>query len=270
MVGQEQRMPRPFTRNHESIMNNNPAHYLCSFLAVGEDCELPWATAESTWMVTPSSLSSDGGVAIDASALSLRSELVGSGRPRTFKTVLGITQSTNLPQTSVLHVTSALFTAMEISHQCPKHHRKSYHLRKNRGRNIRAATVRRLGERVALQTDQRSTIGANIILVGAELSALCSDSLKLLLSLGVGIANVHDEALLANSSTVVLADNIFALITRLEAAIISDMNIESLCELTHRANPTPRLFPMLSRRILLERIGYPAKMAPSSCSCYTR
>lgn len=34
---------------------------------------------------------------------------------------------------------------------------------------------------------------------------------------------------------------------------------------TYRANPTPRLLPMLSRRILLDKIVNPKKMVPSSC-----
>lgn len=69
-----------------------------------------------------------------------------------------------------------------------------------------------------MDADISGTISTDIVLVGAELTTLGSDTLQLLLRWGVGISNLHAHLLLANSHAVVLADDFLALVTRLEAA----------------------------------------------------
>lgn len=62
-----------------------------------------------------------------------------------------------------------------------------------------------------------STISSDIVLVGSELTAFSSDSLQILLSSGIGIANLEKKAFLANGLAVELSDDLFADITTLEA-----------------------------------------------------
>ena len=63
-----------------------------------------------------------------------------------------------------------------------------------------------------------SAIGANVVLIGTELAALCGDTLQLLLRRGVGIADLHQHALFSDRSTVILLDNLFAFIAGFKAA----------------------------------------------------
>ncbi len=63
-----------------------------------------------------------------------------------------------------------------------------------------------------------SAVGANVILVRPELAALSSDTLELLLSGSVGIANLDllALALLSQVDAMVFTDDIFALVARVE------------------------------------------------------
>lgn len=65
--------------------------------------------------------------------------------------------------------------------------------------------------------DKGGTIGTNVILVGAELATLSSDALELLLSWGIGIANVHEKTLFTNTEAVELADDFVTDIAVLES-----------------------------------------------------
>lgn len=83
-------------------------HHLCSFLTVGEDWVLPAVTAESAWMVTPSSLSSDDGVVTDASALDLAGELAAvSAGPEAVVIVLSTRDTCLLTSTSSVQANHA-------------------------------------------------------------------------------------------------------------------------------------------------------------------
>jgi len=115
------------------------------------------------------------------------------------------------------------------------------------------------------QANQRGAVCTDVVFIRAELATLGSDTLQLLLSRGVGVANVHEERLLANADAVELANNFIANVARFKAARrVSTGMIQTKTEETNRAKPTPRLFPMLSRRILLDKIVYPRKMVASS------
>ena len=70
-----------------------------------------------------------------------------------------------------------------------------------------------------MNADIRSSVSANVVLVGAELAALSRDALQLLLRRSVGVANLHQHALISNRGAVKLLDHILALITGLEAAL---------------------------------------------------
>lgn len=72
-------------------------------------------------------------------------------------------------------------------------------------------------ERGVAQTDERSAVGTDVVLVGAELAALSRDALELLLSRSVGVADVHQEALLADGTTVVLQNDVVAILAVVEA-----------------------------------------------------
>ena len=96
-------------------------------------------------------------------------------------------------------------------------------------------------------------IGANIVLVGSELTAFSGDTLQVLLSRGIGIANLQKKALLANRLAVELLDDLFTDLTSLKAvnrSVSPQMENETSI---YRAKPTPRLMWVWgSRRILLE------------------
>lgn len=65
--------------------------------------------------------------------------------------------------------------------------------------------------------DKGGTIGANVVLVGAELATLSSNTLELLLSWGIGIANVHGKTLFTKTDAVELADDFVTDIAVLES-----------------------------------------------------
>ena len=65
--------------------------------------------------------------------------------------------------------------------------------------------------------DVGRAISTNIILIGAELSPLGRDALQLLLGGSVRVPNLHQHSFFANGSTVVLPDDVFALIASLES-----------------------------------------------------
>jgi len=107
-----------------------------------------------------------------------------------------------------------------------------------------------------MDADFSSAIRANVVLVGAELAALSSDTLQLLLRGGIGIADLHAHLVVADCHSMVLLDDFLALITALEAVKrVSNQPVSDRARvcIPYRAKPTPRLLPMLSRRILLER-----------------
>jgi len=54
--------------------------------------------------------------------------------------------------------------------------------------------------------------------LSSELTALCSDTLQVLLGRGVGIANLEEETLFANRLTVEFLDDLFTDLTRLKTS----------------------------------------------------
>jgi len=100
-----------------------------------------------------------------------------------------------------------------------------------------------------------SSIGTNIVFVGAELAPFGCNALKFLLGWSVSIANLHREAVWAKLQVLKLLDHSVADVTTLESSVIISQYPFKVwkCD-PYLANPTPRLFPIPSRRILLERI----------------
>lgn len=66
-------------------------------------------------------------------------------------------------------------------------------------------------------TDSHGSVGADVVLVGTVLAALSSDALQLLLRRGVGVADLHQETLLADGDAVEALDDLLTDIARLEA-----------------------------------------------------
>jgi hypothetical protein len=97
-----------------------------------------------------------------------------------------------------------------------------------------------------------ATVSANIVLVGAELSAFSSDSLEILLSWCVCIANLEKKALFANGLAVELLNDFLADITALKSIQYVSRQVQMWLAYAYLANPTPRLLFCPSRRILLE------------------
>lgn len=60
------------------------------------------------------------------------------------------------------------------------------------------------------------TVGSDVILVGPELSTFRGDPFELLLSRGIGVSDVHEQALFTNTNSVELADDFIANISVLE------------------------------------------------------
>lgn len=81
-----------------------------------------------------------------------------------------------------------------------------------------ASPLRVLAVQSRAHADEGCAVGTNVVLVGAELAAFRSDTLQLLLGRSVGIANVHEEALLANAGTVELVNNIITNVASLETS----------------------------------------------------
>ena len=71
----------------------------------------------------------------------------------------------------------------------------------------------------ATKANKRSTIGANVVLVCSELATLRGDTLQFLLRWGIGVADVHQKALLANRHAVKLLDHFVTNVSILEAVI---------------------------------------------------
>ncbi len=63
----------------------------------------------------------------------------------------------------------------------------------------------------------RGTIGANIVLIGAELSTFGGDTLEVLLCRCIRIANLEEKTFFANGLTMKFLDNLLADIARLES-----------------------------------------------------
>lgn len=119
-----------------------------------------------------------------------------------------------------------------------------------------------------MDADFSSAVCANVVLVRAELAALSRNPFQLLLRGSVGISDLHAHLVVADSHAMVLLDDFLTLVARLkpECVSLADRCVRQAMGrgMTYRAKPTPRLLPMLSRRILLERTWYPTKMAFSS------
>lgn len=64
-----------------------------------------------------------------------------------------------------------------------------------------------LAVKCRVQSHKGSPISTNVILIGAELSALSSNSLELLLRRCIGVANIHKEAFFANSDSIELSND---------------------------------------------------------------
>lgn len=62
-----------------------------------------------------------------------------------------------------------------------------------------------------------SAVGTNVVLVCAELSTLRSDTLELLLSRSIRIADLHKHAFISDCDAVVLLDDVLTLLTACEA-----------------------------------------------------
>jgi hypothetical protein len=90
--------------------------------------------------------------------------------------------------------------------------------------------------------NERSAIGADVVLVGAELATLSRDTLELLLSRRVGIADVHGKSLGTETSTVELANDLVADLACLETVLrvrcwCSNI-VKSQSDLPGKPNPT--------------------------------
>lgn len=66
--------------------------------------------------------------------------------------------------------------------------------------------------------NEGSAVGTDVVLVGAELATLRSDTLELLLGGSVCISDVHEKTLLANTNTIELSDDVVANIAVFKAA----------------------------------------------------
>jgi hypothetical protein len=74
-----------------------------------------------------------------------------------------------------------------------------------------------------------SAVGANVVLIGAELPTFGGDALQLLLGRRVGVPDLHQHSLFANGSTMVLLDDVLALLASLKSAQRSSV-ISCPCE----------------------------------------
>ncbi len=74
----------------------------------------------------------------------------------------------------------------------------------------------------------RSTIGANVVLIGSELSTLGGDTLQILLSRGIRVANLEEKTLFANGLAMEFLDDLLADISGLKS---NEMSVHvSSCE----------------------------------------
>lgn len=81
---------------------------------------------------------------------------------------------------------------------------------------------------VGLDANKRSAIGTNVVLVGSELATFGSDTLQLLLTRSIGIADVHDHSLFADGDAVELLDDSVADVSRLEAGDVVSARSQSI------------------------------------------
>lgn len=106
-----------------------------------------------------------------------------------------------------------------------------------------------------VDANSHCAVGADVVLVGTVLTALGSDALQLLLGRSIGVADLHQVALIANRLAVVALDDLLTHVTTLEAVMRALVDKHSLWRReTYRAKPTLRELPMLSRKILLDMI----------------
>lgn len=70
-----------------------------------------------------------------------------------------------------------------------------------------------------VQANKRSTVGANIVLIGAKLATLGGDSLEFFLSWGIGVTNVHWKPFFADANAVELANDFVANIPRIKSRL---------------------------------------------------
>jgi hypothetical protein len=69
-------------------------------------------------------------------------------------------------------------------------------------------------------TDKGSAIGAYVVLIGAELSTLASDTLELLLGRSVCVTNLHWKTLITNKLAGEVFNDFITNLTRLETALL--------------------------------------------------
>lgn len=81
----------------------------------------------------------------------------------------------------------------------------------------RANPLGRLAVECRVQSDKRSAVSTNVVLVRTELSALCCDSLELFLGRSICVANIHEKAFLANSNAIKLSNDLVANVSRFES-----------------------------------------------------
>lgn len=68
-------------------------------------------------------------------------------------------------------------------------------------------------------TNSHRAVGADVVLVGTVLATLGGDTLELLLGRGIGVADLHDETLLADGDAVKALDDLLTDITGLETVM---------------------------------------------------
>lgn len=68
-----------------------------------------------------------------------------------------------------------------------------------------------------IDANSHGAVSADVVLVGTVLTALSSDTLQLLLGRGIGVADLHQVALITNGLAMVALDDLLTHVTRLEA-----------------------------------------------------
>lgn len=85
-----------------------------------------------------------------------------------------------------------------------------------------------------------STISSNIVLIGPELSAFRCNTLQILLSWSIGVANLQQKTLFAYWLAMEFLDDLLTNLPALKSRMVS-LGRDEIAKSTYRANPTPRL-----------------------------
>ena len=126
------------------------------------------------------------------------------------------------------------------------------------GINLRGLSVSRLGLSIdgRVHAHKWGTVRSDIVLVSSESASLRCDTLQLLLRRCVRVADGQRQGLLTKPGAGEPLDNLITDFAGLEARFLLGIETirQGLGNATYRQNPTPRLLPRLSRRILLDRM----------------